>query len=146
MNCAFHPKMLFIKGFRYAYDVIICVCLTFEKVPCSQYRCKPTEDLVCMFNIQPTAVLNKSLHEPPKSCLHYLSSININRRQHYPIICIVVCCLHHFISQIFVKTLNLFELINSYFIGRICFDKKAIFLYLYFYWTRVRSIPDLVTN
>ena len=74
MNCAIHPKILFRKGFRYAYDVIICVCLTFEKVPCSQYRCKPTEDLVCMFNIQPTAVLNKSLHEPPKSCLHYLST------------------------------------------------------------------------
>ena len=99
MNCAFHLKMLFIKVFWFAYDVIICVCLTFEKVPCSQYRCKPTEDLVCMFNIQPTAVLNKSLHEGTAQKLPQLT-IYINRRHYYLIICIVVCWLHHFIKYL----------------------------------------------
>ena len=126
MNCAFHLKMLFIKVFWFAYDVIICVYLTFEKVPCSQYRCKPTEDLVCMFNIQPTAVLNKSLHEGTAQKLLQLT-ININRRQHYLIICIVVFWLHPFIE--YLSNSQFIWRINSYFIGCALIKRQLIFIF-----------------
>ena len=56
----------------YLFKLIIHIL--FEKALCSQYWvCKPPQGLVCMFNIQPTAAVDKSLHESPK-CLLLLAS------------------------------------------------------------------------